>query len=241
MASDQGWGGTRVRRFQERYRGTSAYKQGARVAGFGRDVWGNLGKTGIGRAVQRGAAMEFGFLTPEYLSGGRAGPMPKNPSGFSFLGGGSLRGVTGARSFGGAAKAVGKLGLKALPMIGGAAFIYSGYKEGGIAGAVDAGIENMKMGIAWEVGSAALGSGALPIAAAAAVVGAGAYGYYQFGEAAQRYGRKTRRLEMGGEIIDRFGTISTMRQRSLQALNNTHMNGRMALGNEAMLTHRPMY
>ena len=49
--------------------------------------------------------------------------------------------------------------------------------------------------------------------------------------------KQVRGLELGGPIQDQFGTISTLRQRSLMALQNTHVNGRMAFGQEAALLH----
>jgi hypothetical protein len=189
---------------------------------------------------------------PQRGAGGRfiAGA---SQQGFKFMGG-AFEGVRGAGSFGaGAARvqanvgaksmagAAGKVGLKALPLVGNLAFMYMGYQSGGIGGAIDAGIESAKLAVAWEVGAAVLGSAALPLTVAAAAVGGAGYGYYKFGEAAQKHGKKMRRLEMGGNVTDPFGTSATMRQRSLQALNNTHVNGRMALGNEAALMHTPMY
>jgi hypothetical protein len=44
-------------------------------------------------------------------------------------------------------------------------------------------------------------------------------------------------LEMGAPAQDPFGTISTMRQRSIMAIQNSRVNGRTALGNEAMLLY----
>jgi len=49
--------------------------------------------------------------------------------------------------------------------------------------------------------------------------------------------RQIRAMEMGAPISDQYGTISTLRQRSLAAIQNSHVNGRMALGNEAALLH----
>jgi len=74
-------------------------------------------------------------------------------------------------------------------------------------------------------------------------LGAGIYGYYKLQEYVQDTDRaiardkQVRGLELGAPIQDAFGTISTLRQRSLQAIQNTHVNGRMAFGNEAALLH----
>jgi hypothetical protein len=53
------------------------------------------------------------------------------------------------------------------------------------------------------------------------------------------YMKKHARLEMATPLIDQFGTVATMRQRSLQAINNSKINGRTALGAEGLLTYSP--
>jgi len=255
MGSSQGYGGIWADRGAKAEEWARAKTRGTMQ--FGQGVWNRMGKSGIGRLAQQGIGMDYGF----YRAGkampqrGPGGKFIKGSSvqGFKFMGG-AFEGVRGSGSFGAAsaqiqknlgaksaARAAGSLGLKALPLVGNLAFMYMGYQEGGIGGAIDAGIESAKIAVAWEIGAAALGSAALPLAIGAAAVGGAAYGYYQFGEKAQKYGRKMRKLEMGGEVTDRFGTMSTLRQRSLSALNNTHVNGRMALGNEAAIMHTPMY
>jgi hypothetical protein len=107
--------------------------------------------------------------------------------------------------------------------------MYEGYEKNGVTGALVAGAKSaVQMGI-FEVGMA-------PALYAAPFVIAGMVGY-GIGEAAIAHQKKLRRLEMGTPQIDRFGTIATTRQRSLQALQRTHINGRLALGNEALLMH----
>ena len=75
------------------------------------------------------------------------------------------------------------------------------------------------------------------------LIGAGVYGYGELQEYIQKNdsaiarNKQVRGLELGAPIQDPFGTISTLRQRSLQAIQNTHVNGRMAFGNEAALLH----
>jgi len=109
---------------------------------------------------------------------------------------------------------------------------YEGYKQGGVWGATKA------------VGEQALVWGALRMAGAnilnpyvlgAAAIGGAAYGGYKFGVAARKHRQRLRGLEMGADIVDTYGTMSTMRQRSLAAIQNTHINGRLSLGNEALL------
>lgn len=129
-------------------------------------------------------------------------------------------------------------GIASLAFMGYSA--YSGFQEGGVFGAAknvvrDAAIQ----GIARGAFNAVVGAGlAVPTLVGVAAVGA-AYGGYRLGEAGQHYAKSLRRLEMGTDIVDTFGTISTMRQRSLNAIQNSRVNGRMALGNEASLMHMP--
>ncbi len=56
-----------------------------------------------------------------------------------------------------------------------------------------------------------------------------------------RHMRRQEQLEMGRPIVDQFGTVATMRQRSLMAIQNSKINGRSALGNEAFYTYRSYY
>jgi hypothetical protein len=74
-------------------------------------------------------------------------------------------------------------------------------------------------------------------------IAGGLYAYDQASEfiddknrAAARH-KQVRSLELGTPVLDQFGTIATLRQRSLSAIQNSHVNGRMALGNEAALLH----
>ena len=48
-------------------------------------------------------------------------------------------------------------------------------------------------------------------------------------------------LEMGRPVIDEFGTLATMRQRSMMAIQNSKINGRCGLGNESTYTFRPYF
>lgn len=65
---------------------------------------------------------------------------------------------------------------------------------------------------------------------------------YSWGEASREHVKKLRQVEMGGQdqVMDAINSAgaATMRQRAASALNNTHLNGRMALGNEGFLMHR---
>jgi hypothetical protein len=167
--------------------------------------------SGPGRTFKRGMGRAIGF---EYKAGRNMGFMGRKMPG----------GMFGAGKF--------AFGLRAL----GPAFvgmsIYSGFQEGGILGAAKEGATEIAMFGAFEMG-ASMVTNPLTIAAAGAV--AGGYGYYKLGQASRKHRKRLRSLEMGSDLVDNFGTMSTMRQRSLSAMQNTHMNGRLALGNEALL------
>jgi len=144
------------------------------------------------------------------------------------------RGVMSPR---GMASMAGKTLFRSLGLLSTAYFAYTGYQEGGALGAV-AGVGES---IAWSAGIYALGQ-ALPFAAPVAIGAAIAGGTYALGEAGRRHHKGLRNLELGGAQIAQAlqtGSIATQRQRSLMALQNTHINGRMSMGNEAMMLHVP--
>jgi hypothetical protein len=125
---------------------------------------------------------------------------------------------------------------------------YEGYKEGGITGAAwGVGKEYASwyaFGALSKVINPAIGY-TLAGAGAAAAVGLG-FHYGSGGTTAglfrpwvNAYARKHAKMEMATPVVDQFGTIGTMRQRSLQAIQNSRLNGRTALGNEASLMYRP--
>jgi hypothetical protein len=111
--------------------------------------------------------------------------------------------------------------------------MYEAYQEEGIGGLVREGAQNALMGAAMKMAPALAG----PLLGLAAVAAIGAGGYAA-GNAAREHVRGLRHLELGTPIVDPFGTAATLRQRSLSAMNRTHMNGRMAIGNEGYLLHR---
>jgi hypothetical protein len=199
-------------------------------AAFGQQLWGNLSRTGAGRVVQRGIAMDFGFEQP-----GNKGP-------FKFMGGafeGARQGGWSqiAKNVGGSNLAVaGKLALRGLPMLFAGANILHGFRQNGLTGAGSAVIENAMWGVGFEAAKTLLWN---PIGIGLAGVAVGAFAYKKFHDNAIKYGRGLRRVEMGSGlgVDDPFGSVATLRQRSLMALQNTHLNGRMALGNEAAMLH----
>jgi hypothetical protein len=120
---------------------------------------------------------------------------------------------------------------------------YEGYKRGGRAGAAVAVAGEAASFGAMAVGStlatSVLGSAALPVGL---LVGAG-YAEYQMGkqilQAGQEKVRGMRKLEMVAPVADPYGIGATMRQRSITAIQNSYINGRMAMGNEALLMATP--
>jgi hypothetical protein len=152
-------------------------------------------------------------------------------------------GFLGRRAPGGVFGAVPGFKARGLTFLGRAAFplftahaAYTGYQEGGILGAAGGVAESALMWGAMRAGWTMLGG-----SVGAGLVGGVAMGYgmYRLGEAARRNERRVRGLELATDVVDRFGTMSTMRQRSLQAIQNSHLNARMALGNEALLMSTP--
>lgn len=117
--------------------------------------------------------------------------------------------------------------------------VYQGYREGGIGGAVgeavtftalDYGVTAALMLLKGRGGSLGL------IVAGSIAYGAARKAAIDTGK--ERY-KKHAKLEMGTPAIDQFGTIATMRQRSVMALNNSRLNGMTALGNEAAILYTP--
>ncbi len=96
-------------------------------------------------------------------------------------------------------------------------------------------------GIAERAGSLAftamLGAAALPLVPLMV-----AREVYSLGETGREYKKSLRTLEMATpqmmEVAQGIGA-QTGRQRSLRALQNTHINARMAMGNEAIMMHVP--
>lgn len=181
-------------------------------------VTARLGGSTLGRLLMRGTSEAFGM----HYVGGKS-------MGFLGLKDPALKTMGGFRK-------VGTLGLRSLGVAGTAFSIYQGYQEEGLYGAAKGAAGSIAVGAAWHAAAGLIGNPATWGIAAAAGMG---YGYYQFGEAAQSHRRRVRGVEMGGGMQDVIGggAALTERARAIQALSNTHINARMALGNEAVLTH----
>ena len=130
---------------------------------------------------------------------------------------------------------------------------YQGYQKGGIGGAVKHMATDIGFTYALGAGLKTVGLAAGGLGMAAGVgLGLGAMG---IGAHIARggspgimvrpwlhdYKKKHATLEMGMPAIDQFGTMASMRQRSLNAIQNSRINGRSALGNEALMTYTPYF
>lgn len=151
---------------------------------------------------------------------------------------GAGAGATAAKSMGawGSFKAAGAMAARTLPALMTGYMMYEGYQTGGVIGVAGAAAESVAYTAAFNVGAAALGSVGVGIAAGAAIM---AGGTYMAMKAGKQHMRGLRNVEMGGSGLGAIGSMgaATMRQRAAGALKNTHINGRMALGNEALLFH----
>ena len=174
-----------------------------------------------GRSFTQGIGETLGW---HYEKGVSKGFLGRKAKGGIFAGG---KGIAG--------KSLGLLGRAGFPLF--AAFsAYSGYKEGGVLGAA----RNVAVdALSWGAMRAGFTMLTNPVVLGAAAIAGAGYGVYRLGEAARKHERGVRRLELGADVVDRFGTLSTMRQRSLQAIQNSHLSGRSALGNEALLLSVP--
>lgn len=69
----------------------------------------------------------------------------------------------------------------------------------------------------------------------------GGLGHLLARPAVYQHMRQHAMLEMGRPAIDMYGTAATMRQRSLAAIQDSKLNGRVAIGNEATLQYRSYF
>lgn len=190
-----------------------------------------LDRSYLGRQLKIGAKESFGFYHEGFSS---------RAQGYGFLG---MKGAVGdirAKGFkAGMAGKWGRFGGGTLAALGTAAWAYQGYQQSGVLGAA----KGIGESVAWNWGiraaAGALGAGAATIGVATVGIAA-AYGTYALGEAARKHAKSLNQLEFGtSQIMDALGSAgaATSRQRSVMALQNTHLSGRMAMGNEAVLMH----
>lgn len=183
----------------------------------------SFGGTRLGQSVKIGTLESFGW---NYAPGTAS----STPVSQGFAGHKEVSKMSGGAFKKGAAYAF---------RLTGAAFTgfaaYAGYKEGGVAGAVGGVAASTAMNVGMHYVFSSLSSPVLWGAAGMAAVGMGGY---LAGEKAQAYRKNMKTLEMGANIVDPFGTSATLRQRSMRALQNSKINGRMGIGNEALIMHR---
>lgn len=144
--------------------------------------------------------------------------------------------VAGQKTFSAGARALGKAAIPGLGLVFSVSSIYSGFKEGGITGGLGAAAEAVAFNTAISMLGGAAGTFFGGVVAPLVAVGLGTHA---LGEAAQAKKKRLVGLEMAAvtpNLINSQGAF-TARQRSLQALNDSRINARMAIGNEAALMH----
>jgi len=119
--------------------------------------------------------------------------------------------------------------------------IYSGYKSGGISGAVRAGAQEAVGWAAYKMASVAFGGVSMTAMAGGAVALAGAYGTYKALEYGRENYKSMKNTEFATPLQDPSGMGATIRQRSIAAIQGSQINGRVALGNEAALLHNMFF
>ncbi|MCW4026746.1 MAG: hypothetical protein NWE76_04590 [Candidatus Bathyarchaeota archaeon] len=243
---------------QQRYEGVAAGAQKG---------WDWMGQSALGTSLQRGTAESFGWhfgktSTGKVVNEGFLGWRTVSREAFADrLERRAYTGDLGKRVSsqrvegvvrnlrndpGGAARArwllkgsplktLGRFAGRAIPLAFTGWLASSGYKEGGLMGAAGGIAESIATTSAIHMAGLTLSSPLTWIVAGGIAAGAGGYA---LGEAAQAHRRGLKTLEMGANVVDPFGTAATLRQRSLTALQNSKINGRMGLGNEALIMHR---
>lgn len=177
---------------------------------------------------------------------------PEGTTGRSFRAlGGSVRNYMGSSTHKAGMRElstlVGMGGAKGLGRLFGPAMLgfaaYEGYQEGGMTGALGGMAKEGALWYGLGVAQATLLPAAAALAGATAIglgVGAamGVNPIKTFSRPYVRdYTKRHAKLELGAPVMDQFGTISTMRRRSIQAIQRSHISGRSALGREAFLAH----
>lgn len=154
--------------------------------------------------------------------------------------------AAGGKGWKGFAKRAGKRALGPVSTLAFAGITYHHLRQQGhgqlSAGAMAVGGEiafSFAAGAAMK-GLSMVAGGAMTYAAPIAAVAAVGYGTYKALEHGNAVLRNSRRLEMGKQVADPYGINATMRQRSLQAMSFSQINGRSAFGSEAQLMHIPM-
>jgi len=226
-------------------------------------AWHGMGRTAAGGAFRSGVAETFGFVyggpnNSDYrgflgikdhdFKGNfrkarnvrRAAMKWKASPNASFLRKQAVGMKYAMRSAPGRAlkSAVGSMAGKAIFPAFTAVSMYSAYQEGGVGAALKAGATEAAVWGGLKLAGAIIGSTTTAAIGGVAALG---FGYHALGTAAKSYRKGLQNLEMGAPVKDPYGTTATLRARSLQALNSSAVNGRMAMGNEALLMHDSAY
>lgn len=115
---------------------------------------------------------------------------------------------------------------------------------GGVKGAAEYAAWDYGIGVTLKTLGYALGGveGALTVGAIAGTVGYATLKYQGLNPASfltrplvKDHMKKQARLELARPMVDTFGNIASMRQRSINAMQRSYINGRTALGNEAQM------
>jgi hypothetical protein len=218
--------------------GGSAEALGFHVGGFTDQPVGSF--LGVSETLD-----EMGLSSDRFKSQARA--VGKGTFGLAkkgrFVQAGKYLGKQGARAWAGvgagkgALKFAGSTALKSLPLVGTALMAAHGYSQEGMWGAAKGVGESIMWGAGFRMATTALTNPLVLGAGLAAGIG---FGTYALGEAGRAHADRLRKTEMIAEgAVDALGSVgaATGRQRSMMALNNTHLNGRMAMGNEGVLMH----
>jgi hypothetical protein len=114
--------------------------------------------------------------------------------------------------------------------------VYQGYKEDGITGAVGNFTTSTAQTMAFNVVTKGLGKLWNPYVIGAAVTLGTAHMFAQHGKNIKRNLQRSEFVTTPTNVINNAGAL-TARQRSIQALNDSRINARSALGNEANILH----
>jgi len=231
-----------------------AFSTAWRYAGAG--LVGGVGGAYLGDSPFIGAGVGvggYGLYRSGVIGGfgrglaGRLGPMPTAGGGIGLRAGATIGkrippGVKSAFRSGGRLLGKALVGLEAVMIAseikegrGIASDVYEAYNQNDPIGAAQ--------GIAGGLGSYALTAYFLGPQALALAPLIAAKEMYSLGETGRKHLKRLRKTELYGspELLRSIHSpgAATMRQRSLLALQNTHINARMGLGGEAMMIHTP--
>lgn len=214
----------------------------ARMAG----VNARLGQSFLGRAVRQGTLESFGW---QFDSAGNSyGFMGKVPDeGFGVSSKAKMNSAI-KNSMKGATRPPGILGKTGSFLgrglgLGFTGFMaYQGYKQEGVWGAAKGIAESVAGSVAFRIVTRSLGLARGSLLTGPAILLGVGLATYAVGEAGREHAKSLRAMEMGGGVQMQQAVGSqgayTSRAMAVTALNNSHINNRMALGNEAFLMHR---